>query len=188
MSIPNILALDVAGNPHRWISYEQAAFYYAKDLIAWQMGGDFYTLRGGINRSTNTQSRLDINTIIAIKGKVHERKNFNAPLKGNKALFRRDKNICAYCGERHPNSELTRDHVIPTSKGGKDKWMNIVTACKPCNRRKSDHLLEDINMDLLYVPYIPNRAEYLILMNRKILADQMDFLLTKVPKDSRVHM
>ena len=41
-------------------------------------------------------------------------------------------------------------------------------------------------MTLLYTPYVPNKAEYLILSNRHILADQMDFLVQHVPKQSRV--
>lgn len=189
MNFPLILQLDVTGIPISWITYETSAYHYAKDNVAWVMGETEFTIRGGINAITNKQSTLTINTIIALKGKLGTTKEAflnHAPL-NNKILFKRDRNICAYCGNRFSSSILTRDHVVPISRGGKDEWMNVVTSCPSCNHKKGNRLLEEIpDMDLLYVPYIPNRAEWLLLMNRKILADQMDFLIKKVPKSSRL--
>jgi hypothetical protein len=86
-----------------------------------------------------------------------------------------------------PISKLTRDHVVPFSRGGRDVWMNVVTACRSCNERKSDRTPERAGMELVYLPYVPNRAEYLILTNRRILADQMEFLAQHVPAQSRLH-
>ncbi|MGI9296749.1 MAG: HNH endonuclease [Gammaproteobacteria bacterium] len=91
-----------------------------------------------------------------------------------------------YCGDEFSVSLLTRDHVTPLSRGGKDVWENVVTCCRPCNEAKDDHLLEENEMDLLSLPYAPNRAEGLILANRRILADQMDYLLARVNKVSRL--
>ena len=71
---------------------------------------------------------------------------------------------------------LTSDHVKPISKGGRDSWSNVVTACRRCNTHKGSRSLETIGMKLLAVPYVPNVAEYLVLRNRKILGDQMEFL------------
>jgi 5-methylcytosine-specific restriction endonuclease McrA len=73
---------------------------------------------------------------------------------------------------------LTRDHVVPASRGGSSAWENCVTACRHCNQRKDDRTPEEAGMKLLAVPYTPNLAEYLILSNRRILADQMEFLLS----------
>lgn len=183
---PLILQLDVAGNPCRWITYEDAAYYYAKDLVAWTMGDDGFTIYGGENRVTGKQSSMDMNTIIAVKGEIGDKGLFRTPTLTNRALFRRDQNICAYCGGEFGHDHLTRDHVIARSKGGPDKWTNVVTACSGCNKLKDDRSVEEAGMKLLYVPYAPNRAEYLILMNRTILADQMEFLMAKVSKDSRL--
>lgn len=180
-----ILGLDISGQPKAWLTNEQAAFYYAKDLVGWEMGTDITLLSGGIQAATGLQSTLNLNSIIAIKGKANA-KAYLAPRLSNKALFARDAHICAYCGVYHPSTELTRDHVIPTSKKGKNIWSNVVAACKPCNRRKDDNLLEDITMKLIYVPYTPNKYEHLILMNRKILADQREFLIKGVGKRSRL--
>lgn len=183
---PLILQLDVAGNPCRWITYEDAAYYYAKDLIAWTGSEDGFTIYGGENSITGSQSYMDMNTIIAVKGEIGDKGLFRVPTLTNRALFRRDQNICAYCGFEFKNEDLTRDHVQPRSRSGPDIWTNVVAACGGCNKVKDDRTPEEARMKLLYVPYAPNRAEFLILMNRTILADQMKFLMAKVSKDSRL--
>lgn len=187
--IPKILQLDVAGNPQKWLDYERYAYYASKDLIAWSMGEYEVVLHGGTNAKTGKQSTLLVNTIIAVKGKT-KLKNpefFNKVALNNTTLFRRDLNLCAYCGNEFPSSLLTRDHIHPVSRGGLNTWMNVVTACSECNLKKDARTPEEANMPLLYVPYEPNRAEYLILKEKhRILADQMEFLLTRVPKQSRL--
>jgi HNH endonuclease len=183
---PLILQLDIAGNPCRWMTYEDAAYYKAKDLIAWTVGTDEFTIYGGENAMTGRQSTMDLNTIIAVRGEIGDKGLFRVPTLTNRALFRRDQHVCAYCGGEFGHMELTRDHVMPTSRGGKDVWQNVVASCGGCNKVKDDRTPEEARMKLLYVPYAPNRAEYLILMNRTILADQMDFLLSRVTKDSRL--
>jgi 5-methylcytosine-specific restriction endonuclease McrA len=115
-------------------------------------------------------------------------KSFNqVPPLNNRELFHRDRQICAYCATSFSGVKLTRDHIVPFSKGGRDTWMNVVTACRSCNERKSDRTPEGAGMELVYLPYVPNRAEYLILTNRRILADQMEFLAQHVPAQSRLH-
>jgi len=187
--LPLVLQLDVSGNPQQWITYETSAYHYSKGNIAWAMGEVEFDLRGGICAATGKQSLLSINTIIAIKGHPNAKamKHYNRVPLTNKTLFRRDQNVCGYCGHTFSTTHLTRDHVIPTSRNGLNKWMNVVTACAPCNKLKDDKMLEDTNMELLYVPYVPNRAEWLLLQNRKVLADQMEFLMKRVPKVSRLH-
>lgn len=185
---PLILQLDVAGNPCRWITYEDAAYYYAKDLVAWTPTEDGFTIHGGKSRLTGTTSFMDLATIIAVKGEVSGKGLYRVPTLTNRALFRRDQNVCAYCGNEFGHDELTRDHVTARSRGGQDVWTNVVTSCGGCNRHKDDYSLEEIGMKLLYVPYAPSRSEYLLLMNRNVLADQMDFLKAKIPANSHVHV
>jgi 5-methylcytosine-specific restriction endonuclease McrA len=79
-----------------------------------------------------------------------------------------------------------RDHILPVSQGGRDTWMNVVTACRHCNQTKSGRTPGAGAHGTVYAPYVPNKAEYLILCNRNILADQMDFLARHVPSQSRV--
>jgi hypothetical protein len=183
---PLILQLDVAGNPLDWITYEDAAYYYAKNLVAWTPTEEGFTIYGGENRLTGLTSSMDMNTIIATKGEIGPRAQFRVPSLQNMWLFRRDQNICAYCGNDYKNDDLTRDHVHPRSRGGRDVWTNVVTACGSCNKHKDARTPEEANMKLLYLPYAPSRSEYLVLKNRNILADQMEFLKSKVSKDSRL--
>lgn len=183
---PLILQLDCVGNPCDWITYEDAAYYYAKDLIAWTPSDVGFTIYGGTNRSTCTRSFLDMSTIIAVKGELNTKYLNRVPSLTNRALFRRDLHMCAYCGQVFTHDKLTRDHIIPKARQGKDVWTNVVTACGGCNKAKDDKLLHETDMELLYLPYAPNRSEYLILMNRNILEDQMEFLKAKLPAHSRV--
>jgi hypothetical protein len=175
--VNHVLALDVNGAPNRWIDRETACVYYAKNLVAWEIGDDSFTFRGGNNRITGMQSRIVTAPIIAIKGESKAAKRMDrVPALNNRELFRRDRFICAYCGGLFSERDLTRDHVHPISKGGADTWVNCVTACMTCNHKKGDKLLQDAGMQLIYVPYAPNRAEGLLLANRRILACQMEYL------------
>jgi hypothetical protein len=71
--------------------------------------------------------------------------------------------------------------------GGIDTWMNCITACRACNGRKGNRMPEEARMSLLYLPYVPSLHEDMILRGRRILVDQMDFLLASVPRSSRLH-
>jgi 5-methylcytosine-specific restriction endonuclease McrA len=109
------------------------------------------------------------------------------PALSNTKLFVRDRHICAYCGGQFHPDDLTREHIVPTSRGGHDTWMNCITACRGCNGRKGNRLPEEARMTLLYLPYVPSLHEDMILRGRRILADQMEFLLASVPRNSRLH-
>lgn len=181
-----VLALDMAGTPRDWISIEQAIIYKAKDLVGWFLGEDIAMYRGGIQRISGNQSTITTPSIIAVRNRsfVNTRER-HIPLTNN-TLFERDKRVCAYCARSLSLSICTRDHIIPRAKGGKNAWMNVVTACKKCNHFKGSQSLKEANMQLAYVPYVPNFYEHMILQNRNILADQMDYLISGVSKESRL--
>ena len=184
---PLILTLDQYGVPHRWVSWQHACIYVARDLVAWDAGDTHFIFYGGTNRVTGERSELATSSIIAIRGKALSGKCLHPiPPLSNRELFHRDRHICAYCAREFSSQRLTRDHVMPVSQGGRDSWMNVVTACRHCNQTKSGRTPEQARMELVYAPYVPNKAEYLILCNRHILADQMDFLARHVPSQSRV--
>lgn len=183
----SILSLDVAGLPHAWVTIEDAITYHAKELVAWSLGEEVREYRGGIQRD-GSRSRIETQSIIAIRGSAVDSRAFaRAPTLSNELLFARDRHACAYCGDRFTPRHLSRDHVMPVSKGGRDLWTNVVTACRHCNMRKADRTPEQARMALRYVPYAPNRHEHFILRNRHIFADQMTFLLAGVPATSRLH-
>lgn len=184
-----ILKLDIGGRPVAWITPEDGALLYCREQVAWEAGVEAITLRGGYSRVTGVRSVLRVNSILAVVSTDRRADDWaRVPGLNNARLFRRDAFMCLYCGEALLQRLLTRDHVVPVSRGGRDEWENVVTACQPCNRRKGNDLLDDIDMRLLAVPYAPNRVEGLVLENRRILADQMAFLRTQIGAGSRLRL
>lgn len=182
----SVLALDISGIPRQWISHDEAITYHAKEAVAWSMGEIVAKYRGGVQNS-GEMSYIETTSIIAIKGHGFDPYKHGRVALSNRTLFGRDRNLCAYCGKHFANyNHLSRDHIIPKSRGGKNEWMNVVTACKNCNSDKGSKTLKEAKMELLYIPYVPNHFENMILQNRNIKSDQMDYLLSGVPKHSRI--
>jgi len=71
-------------------------------------------------------------------------------------VFLRDSFTCQYCEKEFSAQELTFDHVIPKSRGGKSKWENIVAACSPCNLRKGGRTIQESTMRPYRKPFEPN--------------------------------
>ena len=172
---PAILKLDVSGLPVAWIHWQAAVTLYARNRVCWEAGEERFEISGGICAKTGQRSHFEIGSILAVADRSR-RFASGAPLLTNRTLFQRDQNLCLYCGDEFSYAQLTRDHIMPASRGGDTSWENCVTACRECNQRKDARTPEEAHMKLLAVPYTPNLAEYLILQNRKILADQMEFL------------
>ncbi|MEX1999088.1 MAG: HNH endonuclease [Gemmatimonadales bacterium] len=78
----------------------------------------------------------------------------------NTFLFARDDYRCQFCGRTQPELRhrecLTRDHLVPLSRGGTNEWTNVVTACSACNTRKGNHLPEECGMLLSKTPVEPH--------------------------------
>jgi len=75
------------------------------------------------------------------------------PVKLNrKRIFKRDNNECVYCGSKR---NLTIDHIMPRSRGGKNTWSNLVTCCSNCNLRKGNRTPEEAGMRMNYKAYEP---------------------------------
>jgi len=103
-------------------------------------------------------------TQIVLKTFVKSRSTHRVPaILTQRNLFLRDGHRCQYCSRHRSdlkaNEFLTRDHIHPQSKGGKDVWKNVVTACSSCNNKKADFMLEDIGMTLRKLPTIPTIFE-----------------------------
>ncbi len=71
------------------------------------------------------------------------------------SIFKRDNWKCMYCNNTFSRQDLTVDHILPKSKGGRSTWLNIVSACKPCNWKKADRTPEEAGMKLISQPKIP---------------------------------
>jgi 5-methylcytosine-specific restriction endonuclease McrA len=97
--------------------------------------------------------------IIRLTRFIHVPRRFRRQVT-NTFLFARDGYRCQYCGrpgaELKPREALTRDHVVPMSRGGTNEWTNVVTACSPCNTRKANHMPEEIGMHPLHPPTEPH--------------------------------
>ena len=76
-----------------------------------------------------------------------------------RGIFTRDQNTCQYCGTIGRRDELTIDHVVPRSRGGRSLWENLVVACAPCNGRKGARLPKEAKMQLIREPRRPSVAE-----------------------------
>ncbi|MEM7563631.1 MAG: HNH endonuclease [Pseudomonadota bacterium] len=180
MRYAKILRLNKAGTPIDWISREEAATLMVKNLVVWSLGEHEFEIRGGINRQ-GRRSVLTLPSILASDASV-KLSNFT-PALVNSYLFRRDQNLCLYCGGEFTVENLSRDHILPVSRDGTDTWTNVVTACKRCNHRKANRTPEEAGMELLAIPFVPNRHEYFYLANKNILSDQMEFLKTQFSRN-----
>jgi 5-methylcytosine-specific restriction endonuclease McrA len=70
-------------------------------------------------------------------------------------VYQRDGYRCAYCRKKFAARELSYDHVVPRSAGGRTCWQNIVTACRPCNTRKGNRSCDDAGMFPFVQPFVP---------------------------------
>lgn len=98
-------------------------------------------------------------TVIRLTRFIHVPRRFRRQVT-NTFLFARDAYTCQYCGraagQLRTRESLTRDHVVPLSRGGTNAWTNVVTACSLCNTRKAHHLPDEIGMHLLQAPVEPH--------------------------------
>ena len=180
----HILIVDKNGTPRDWSSTETACCYYARDKVLWEIGQPIKTFTGGKNCDGETSS-ITVSSIIGVSGPIFGNEFYNRETiyADRSILYSRDHHICAYCVEEFKDNALTIDHVLPRSRGGKNTWVNTVTACKPCNVRKADRTPEEAHMPLAYIPYAPTPFDKMLLQNRKILVDQMEYLMSRASKN-----
>jgi 5-methylcytosine-specific restriction endonuclease McrA len=182
---PKILVIDSQGQPVRWALMQRAARYYAAGKVVTELGENLFGMAGGLQEATGLRSEFITSSIVMIRGR-HRIPYGHAHVGLTKhRLFARDRQVCAYCGGHFAELDLTVEHILPVSRGGRHEWTNVVTACRSCNTRKGSRRPEEANMPLLYVPYAVCRNEGFILSNRRILADQMVFLQASLPRHSR---
>jgi len=98
---------------------------------------------------------MDHPSVIRMKYPVN--RSLGKTIFSKKLVMRRDNYSCAYCGKKLKNNDLTIDHILPKSLGGKNTFLNCVTACFPCNSRKGNRALEETGMTLLIKPYVPTK-------------------------------
>ena len=116
--------------------------------------------------------------VIRLVRYVHVPRKFRRQVT-NTFLFARDGYSCQYCGRHRSELKgrefLTRDHVVPVSRGGANDWGNVVAACSPCNNRKGNRLPREVGLKLLTVPSEPNHVE-LVWAVRRITPVQAKYI------------
>jgi len=116
--------------------------YEPHDFESWQLlevNGD-PCIRG-------VDTRLRLPQIIALSS--YDGRPKRAVPFSRRNLYRRDEFTCQYCAKRPGSAELTIDHIVPRSQGGKTNWENCVLACVDCNKRKANRSLADTGMRLI---------------------------------------
>ena len=124
--------------------------------------------------------------IIRLVRFVHVPRRFRRQVT-NTFLFARDDYRCQYCHRtqadlRHREC-LTRDHLVPLSRGGNNDWTNVVTACSSCNTRKGNHLPEECGMVPLHAPHEPHFV-HLAWAVRRLTATQAKYIRMFYGKDA----
>ena len=133
--------------------------YYPLSLWSWQDSVksvflDRVSIVNYYDRTIRSPSFImKLPSVIALKSFIRPQSNPNFTRFN---VFLRDKFSCQYCGSK---SELTFDHLLPRSKGGKTDWNNVVTACSSCNVKKGGDLINHSKMILNQKPYQPSTED-----------------------------
>ena len=106
-------------------------------------------------RSVSVSFKLP--SVIRLLRYITIRKRFDYVPFSRVNIYARDGYSCQYCGENFSVSELTFDHVVPVSQGGRKNWENIVTSCVTCNRRKGGRTPREAGMRVIHPPRRPTR-------------------------------
>jgi 5-methylcytosine-specific restriction endonuclease McrA len=83
---------------------------------------------------------------------------FKHALPSKENIVKRDNHQCQYCGKHVSTAAATLDHIIPESRGGKNTFRNLVTACLKCNTFKADRTPEEAKMKLMNAPFTPTNS------------------------------
>lgn len=160
------------------------------DAVILVATGKAFALKSNPERMYRSQYLEIPAPIVVVLGHYQEMNSFKirpAQLT-NAALFKRDGHRCQYCG-RHKDqlkgrNRLTRDHIIPKSRGGKESWDNVVTACAACNHRKDDRTPQEAKMRLLTLPDVP--VTWTIRGKSKLNTEQIEYI-EQLLKLDKVH-
>jgi 5-methylcytosine-specific restriction endonuclease McrA len=129
--------------------------YYPLSLWSWQdaikaVCLDRVNIVSEYNRVVRSPSfEIALPSVVALKEYIRPARH---PAFTRFNVFLRDRFQCQYCGARE---DLTFDHVVPRSKGGRTTWENVVAACAPCNLKKANKLTREIKMWPRQKPYHP---------------------------------
>ena len=133
-------------------SFEPLTLVPARRAVRLVLDGKAEILEVDGGRSFRSErAEVPCPSVIRLVRFVHVPRRFRRQVT-NTFLFARDDYTCQYCGrhrsELRGRQFLTRDHILPTSRGGENSWQNVVTSCSPCNNRKGNHLPTEAGLSL----------------------------------------
>lgn len=167
-----VLIIDQYGNPKYWTTPRKAVRYAATKKVAFTMGECILSTVG-----FGDIPQLEVFEIMAIISPKNLYRFTKDPVITNAALFARDDHRCGYCGHRFAPSKLSRDHIIPQRAGGRDEWLNLITACKPCNHKKGSKMPGTRGSPhLIFEPRVPHPVEAFIASNPSISVLQLEYI------------
>ena len=135
-------------------TFEPLAVVTAKRAVVLMLTGKAECVEAALEGAFHSES-LTIAAPSVMRLSRYVRVPYRRPVPMTRAgVLRRDARRCAYCARRAD----TIDHVVPRSRGGAHTWENCVAACRTCNSRKADRLLEELGWTLRALPVAPHRA------------------------------
>ncbi len=140
------MLLNSSYEPIKLVSWKRAITLYFQEKVEIVERYDIHV------NSSSTQFALP--SIIRLKTYVKRKTRFVAHFSRSN-VFKRDDHTCQYCNKVFGERDLTLDHVVPVSRGGKKTWENIVTACKSCNQRKANKTPKEANLTIKNPPIAP---------------------------------
>jgi 5-methylcytosine-specific restriction endonuclease McrA len=132
--------------------------YFPLSLWSWQDAGkaifrDSVVVVSEYERVVRSPTQeIRLPSVLVLKEYVH---SASTPAFTRFNVFLRDRFSCQYCGDKFKASELTFDHLIPRSRGGRTSWSNIVTACQECNLAKGNYTPRECGMYPMQEPRQP---------------------------------
>ena len=141
-----VLLLNISYEPLKIINWKKAInmLFLGKVEVIEEYGSEIHA----ITFTIKMPSIVRLLTVV---------KRNKSPVKFSRQnIYARDRYKCQYCGVKFPSEELTYDHVLPKSRGGRTEWENIVTCCMSCNRKKGGRLPHEADMKLIRRPSQPD--------------------------------
>ena len=157
------LLLNADWTPLHFISDWRAVRLLMPDVsgkIRAEIVHDFQTGEPALWDEAFTSASQSIQVPATLRLRKYVNKRWKAPRFRKKVLFNRDGWKCQYCNVKLGWHNIEIEHVLPSSRGGPTSWLNCVSACKPCNKRKANKTPEEAGMPLLRKPSTPTALHF----------------------------
>lgn len=152
-----VLVLNQSYQPIHLITVKKAI------VLAWRDKVETVEVSDQMLNTPTSQYPMPL--VVRLKGKV-KYNPFRRVELNRRNIFKRDGNVCAYCGS---DDNLTIDHVLPKSRGGRTTWENVITACHICNNKKDNKTPDEAGFSLKSKPKQPS---HILLLTKETKLDE----------------